>query len=41
MTGETAKLGFSLAYAAPEVIAAYRAGLRTMVAQVPFCCFLV
>ena len=33
-TGETAKLAFSLAYAAPEVIAAYRHGISTMVVQV-------
>ena len=32
--GELARLGFSLAYAAPEVIAAYRAGENAMVAQV-------
>jgi serine/threonine protein kinase len=39
-TGEDARLGFSLAYAAPEVIAAYRRGDVTMVAQVRFlsCC---
>jgi serine/threonine protein kinase len=33
-TGEDAKLGFSIAYAAPEVVAAYRSGQRSMVAQV-------
>jgi serine/threonine protein kinase len=33
-TGEDARLGFSLAYAAPEVIAAYRRGATTMVVQV-------
>jgi serine/threonine protein kinase len=33
-TGEDARLGFSVAYAAPEVIAAYRRGAPTMVAQV-------
>jgi serine/threonine protein kinase len=33
-TGETARLGFSLKYAAPEVITAYRSGARTMIAQV-------
>jgi serine/threonine protein kinase len=33
-TGEDARLGFSLAYAAPEVIAAYRSGATTMVVQV-------
>ncbi|NJR43024.1 MAG: phosphotransferase [Akkermansiaceae bacterium] len=33
-TGEPARLGFSLAYAAPEVIAAYRNGEDTMIAQV-------
>jgi serine/threonine protein kinase len=34
-TGEAARLGFSIAYAAPEVINAYRHGDRTMVAKVP------
>jgi serine/threonine protein kinase len=33
-TGEDARLGFSLAYAAPKVIAAYRGRASTMVAQV-------
>jgi serine/threonine protein kinase len=33
-TGEDARFGFSLAYAAPEVIAAYRSGATTMVVQV-------
>jgi serine/threonine protein kinase len=33
-TGDDARLGFSLAYAAPEVIKAYRQGDKTMVAQV-------
>ena len=33
-TGEEARLGFSIAYAAPEVISAYRAGAHSMVAQV-------
>jgi serine/threonine protein kinase len=33
-TGEDARLGFSLAYAAPEVIATYRRGATTMVVQV-------
>jgi serine/threonine protein kinase len=33
-TGERARLCFSLAYAAPEVIAAYRRGETSMVAQV-------
>ena len=33
-TGEQARLGFSLAYVAPEVISAYRAGAYSMVAQV-------
>ena len=33
-TGETARLGFSLAYAAPEVISAYRAGETSMLAEV-------
>jgi serine/threonine protein kinase len=33
-TGEDARLGFSLAYTAPEVIATYRRGASTMVAQV-------
>ena len=33
-TGEPASLGFSLAYAAPEVISAYRRGDKTMLAQV-------
>jgi serine/threonine protein kinase len=40
-TGEAACLGFSLAYAAPEVIAAYRRGEQSVIAQVrlpaPFC----
>ena len=31
---ETARMGFSLRYAAPEVIAAYRRGDRTIVAKV-------
>ena len=33
-TGEPATLGFSVAYAAPEVISAYRAGEHSMVAEV-------
>ena len=33
-TGERARLGFSVAYAAPEVISAYRAGEHSMVAKV-------
>jgi serine/threonine protein kinase len=33
-TGKSARLGFSLKYAAPEVIAAYRSGATTMIAQV-------
>jgi serine/threonine protein kinase len=33
-TGEHARLGFSLVYAAPEVIAAYRRGETSMVVQV-------
>jgi hypothetical protein len=33
-TGESARLGFSIKYAAPEVIAAYRKGAQTIVAQV-------
>ena len=33
-TGEQARLGFSLAYAAPEVISAYRVGAHSMVVQV-------
>jgi serine/threonine protein kinase len=33
-TGQEARLGFSLAYAPPEVIRAYREGVRTMVAKV-------
>jgi serine/threonine protein kinase len=33
-TGEEARLGFSLAYAAPEVIAAYRSGAGSMTARV-------
>ena len=33
-TGTAARLGFSMAYAAPEVIAAYRRGEQTMVAKV-------
>jgi serine/threonine protein kinase len=37
--GEDTKLGFSVAYAAPEVIAAHRSGSRSMVAQVcPHAC---
>jgi serine/threonine protein kinase len=35
-TGERARLGFSLAYAAPEVISAYRGGADTVVATVLF-----
>jgi serine/threonine protein kinase len=35
-TGDPARLGFSLAYAAPEVISAYRRGAKAMVALV--CC---
>jgi serine/threonine protein kinase len=36
-TGDSARLGFSIKYAAPEVIAAYRRGAQTIVAQVfPF-----
>lgn len=34
LLGESARLGFSIAYAAPEVISAYRAGERSMVAEV-------
>jgi serine/threonine protein kinase len=33
-TGESARLAFSVKYAAPEVIAAYRSGATTMIAQV-------
>jgi serine/threonine protein kinase len=33
-TGERAKLGFSVKYAAPEVISAYRSGAQTMIVQV-------
>jgi serine/threonine protein kinase len=33
-TGEDARLGFSFAYAAPEVISAYRRGAVTMVVKV-------
>jgi serine/threonine protein kinase len=33
-TGEDVTLGFSIPYAAPEVISAYRKGAATMVAQV-------
>jgi serine/threonine protein kinase len=33
-TGEDARLGFSLAYAAPEVISAYRRGAVSMIAKV-------
>ena len=33
-TGEQARLGFSIAYTAPEVISAYRTGAHSMVAQV-------
>jgi serine/threonine protein kinase len=33
-TGEAARLGFSFAYAAPEVISAYRGGAITMIAKV-------
>jgi serine/threonine protein kinase len=33
-TGESARLVFSIKYAAPEVIAAYRKGAQTIVAQV-------
>jgi serine/threonine protein kinase len=33
-TGESARLGFSIKYAAPEVIAAYRSGATTMIAHV-------
>ena len=36
-TGESARLGFTLGYAAPEVVSAYRRGAHTIVAQV--CCF--
>jgi serine/threonine protein kinase len=32
--GENAKLGFSIKYAAPEVIVAYRSGALRMIAQV-------
>ena len=39
-TGESAKLAFSLTYAAPEVISAYRRGAQTMVAQVLCCAVL-
>ena len=37
-TGSTARLGFSLAYAAPEVIAAHRRGDHSMPVQVPPYC---
>jgi serine/threonine protein kinase len=33
-TGKSARLGFSIKYAAPEVIAAYRSGATTMIAHV-------
>ena len=33
-TGEQPRLGFSLAYAAPEVISAYRDGAHSMLVQV-------
>ena len=33
-TGSSARLGFSVTYGAPEVIAAYRRGDHTMVVQV-------
>jgi serine/threonine protein kinase len=33
-TGESARLAFSIKYAAPEVVAAYRRGAQTIVAQV-------
>ena len=33
-TGQSARLGLSLAYAAPEVISTYRAGAHSMVAEV-------
>ena len=33
-TGEPARLGFSVGYAAPEVVSAYRRGAHTIVAQV-------
>ena len=36
-TGESARLGFTLVSAAPEVMSAYRRGAHTIVAQV--CCF--
>jgi eukaryotic-like serine/threonine-protein kinase len=37
-TGENARLVFSLKYAAPEIIAAYRSGAQTIIAQVWCCC---
>jgi serine/threonine protein kinase len=36
-TGDNVRLGFSVKYAAPEVIAAYRSGAQTMFAQVCHC----
>jgi serine/threonine protein kinase len=33
-TGENARLGFSIKYAAPEVIEAYRSGATSMIAHV-------
>jgi hypothetical protein len=40
--GEEARLGFSVSYAAPEVISAYRKGAATMVAQVlTLSCFVL
>ena len=34
-TGEPTRLGFSLAYAAPEVVSAFRSGAHSVLAQVP------
>jgi serine/threonine protein kinase len=37
-TGDNARLALSIKYASPEVIAAYRSGAKTMIAQVCCCC---
>jgi serine/threonine protein kinase len=37
-TGFNARLALSIKYAAPEVIAAYRSGAQTIIAQVWCCC---
>lgn len=40
VTGESARISFSLAYAAPEIITAYRRGDHYIVAEARYCTYL-